>query len=147
MDYRVERLRTPAECESFARNATARNHPELALEARRKAIYLLASTHAAVSPVEAEGFAAVYAHEVLLTRRNGKKTRATGMWQAIKRFGIIEAVQRAVNRPLDEEGQVTLRQLGLEEFAFEALVLRHEVSFSDAAVRASKARLVPESAE
>lgn len=141
MDYRIERLRTPAECESFARNATARHHPDLALEARRKAIRLQASTHETGSLVEAEGFAAVYAHELLLTRRNGKKTRATGVWQAIKRYGIIEAVQRAVSRPLDEDGQVTLQELGLADFAFEALVVRHEVSFSDAAITASKARL------
>ena len=99
MDYRVERLRTPAECESFAQNATARNHPDLALEARRKAIHLRASTHEPGSPLEAEGFAAVYAYELLLTRRNGKKTRATGTWQAIKRYGIIEAVQRAMEAP------------------------------------------------
>ena len=98
MDYRVERLRTPAECESFAKNAIARNHPELALAARRKAIDLQAATHETRSAVEAEAFAAVYAYEALLTRRNGKKTRATGTWQAVRRYGIIEAIQRAVNR-------------------------------------------------
>jgi hypothetical protein len=141
MDYRVERLRTPAECENFARNATARNYPDLALEARRKALHLQASTHEAASPAEAEGFAAVYAYELLLTRRNGKKTRATGIWQVIKRYGIIEAIERALSRPPDEEGQVTLRQLGLEDFAFEALVIRREASFSDTAITASKARL------
>jgi hypothetical protein len=141
MDYRVERLRTPAECEIFARNAEDRNHPDLVLEAQRKAIDLRASAHEAGSLVEAEGFAAVYAYEALLTRKNGKKTRATAIWQAIKRRGIIEAVQRAVSRPPDEVGSVTLRDLGLEDLAFEALVVRHEASFSDAAVRVSKARL------
>jgi hypothetical protein len=141
MDYRVERLRTPAECESFAKNAVARNHPELALLARRKAIDLQASTHETGSPVETEGFAAVYAYEALLTRRNGKKTRATATWQAVRRYGIIEAVQRAVNRPPDEPGTLTLRDLGLEDLAFEALVMRHEASFSAAAIEASKARL------
>lgn len=146
MDYRVERLRTPAECEIFAQNATVRNHPELALEARRKAIHLQASTHAAGSPVEAEAFAAVYAYEALLTRRNGKRTRATGTWQAVKRYGIIEAVQRAVSRPPDGDGEITLRQLGLEDFAFEALVVRHEASFSSAAIKVSKARLAAEAA-
>lgn len=144
MDYRVERLRTPAECESFAQNATARNHPDLALEARRKALRLQASTHETRSPVEAEGFAAVYAYELLLTRRNGKKTRATGIRQAIKRYGIIEAIQRAVSRPPDGDEQVTLRHLGLEDFGFEALVVRHEASFSDAAITASKAWLARE---
>jgi hypothetical protein len=141
MDYRVERLRTPAECEIFAKNATARNHPELALQARRKAIDLQASTHETGSAVEAEGFAAVYAYEALLTRRNGKKTRATATWQVVRRYGIIEAVQRAVSRPLDGPATVTLRDLGLEDLAFEALVVRHEASFSDAAIKASKERL------
>ena len=141
MDYRVERLRTPAECEIFAKNATARNHPELALAARRKAIDLLVSTHQTASPVEAEGFAAVYAYEALLTRRNGKKTRATGTWQAVKRYGIIEAVQRAVSRPPEGASTITLRDLGLEDLGFEALVVRHEASFSDAAIKLSRVRL------
>jgi hypothetical protein len=141
MDYRVERLRTPAECESFAKNARARNHPDLALAAQRKAIDLQASTHETASAVEAEGFAAVYAYEALLTRRNGKKTRATGTWQAVKRYGIVEAVQRAVIRPPDASGTVTLRDLGLQDLAFEALVIRHEESFSAAAIEISKARL------
>jgi hypothetical protein len=141
MDYRVERLRTPAECESFAKNAIARNHPELALAARRKAIDLQAATHEPSSAVEAEAFAAVYAYEALLTRRNGKKTRATGTWQAVRRYGIIEAIQRAVSAPPDKPGAVTLRDLGLEDLAFEALVMRHEAAFSAAAIEASKARL------
>jgi hypothetical protein len=141
MDYRVERLRTPAECESFAKNAIARNHPELALAARRKAIDLQAATHETSSAVEAEAFAAVYAYEALLTRRNGKKTRATGTWQAVRRYGIIEAIQRAVSAPPDKPGAVTLRDLGFEDLAFEALVMRHEAAFSAAAIEASKARL------
>jgi hypothetical protein len=141
MDYRVERLRTPAECEIFAKNATARNHPELALAAQRKAIDLKVSTHEIGSAVEAEGLAAVYAYEALLTRRNGKKTRATGTWQAIKRYGIIEAIQRAVSRPPEGPATVTLRDLGLEDLTFEALVVRHEASFSAAAIEVSKARL------
>jgi hypothetical protein len=141
MDYRVERLRTPAECEIFAKNARARNHPELALAAQRKAIDLQVSTHETASAVEAEALAAVYAYEALLTRRNGKKTRATATWQAVRRYGIIEAIQRAVSRPVEEPGTVTLRDLGLEDLAFEALVLRHEASFSPAAIEASKARV------
>jgi hypothetical protein len=141
MDHRVENLRTPAECEIFAKNAAARKRPDLALEARRKAVDMQASTHEAASPVEAEAFAAVYAYEALLTRRNGKKTRATGTWQAIKRYGVIEAIQRAVSRPAEAEGYETLREMGLEDLAFEALVLRHETSFSDETVQVSRTRL------
>ena len=141
MDYRVERLRTPAECEIFAQNAKARNFPDLVLQAQRKAIHLHASKHETASELEAEAFAAVYAYEVLLTRRNGKKTRATGMWQSIKRYGVIGAVERAVSRPTDGDGAVTLRTLGLADLAFEALVMRHVASFSAPAISASKTRL------
>ena len=77
MDHRVERLRTPAECEIFAKNATALKRPDLALEARRKAVDMQASTHETTSPIEMEAFASVYALEALLTRKNGKKTRAS----------------------------------------------------------------------
>lgn len=142
MDYRVERLRTPAECEIFAKNARARNHPDLALAAQRKAIDLQVSTHETGSALEAEGLAAVYAYEALLTRRNGKKTRATGTWQAVRRYGVIEAVQRAVCRPPEgPAATITLRDLGMEDLAFEALVIRHEASFSAAAIEVAKARL------
>jgi hypothetical protein len=140
MDYRVARLRTPAECAIFAKNATALHHPELALAAQRKAVDLQAATHEAASAVEAECFAAVYAYEALLTRRNGKKTRATGLWQAIKRYGIIEAIERAVSRPPDASSTITLRDLGLADLAFEALVIRHEASFGPAAIEVAKSR-------
>jgi len=141
MDHRVEILKTPAECEIFARNAAARKRPDLAVEARRKAVEMQASTHETASPFEAEAFAAVYAYEALLARKNGKKTRATSTWQAIKRYGIIEAIQRALSRPAEDADFETLRELGLEDLAFEALVLRHATSFSDEAVQVSKTRL------
>jgi hypothetical protein len=141
MDHRVERLRTPAECESFAKNAIDRKRPDLALAARRKAVEMLASAHETESPLEAEALAAVYAHEALLTRRNGKKTRATGTWQAIKRYGIVGAVQRAVNRPAEAASYDALLEMGMEDWAFEAVILRHTAAFSDEAVAKAKARL------
>lgn len=141
MDYRVERLKTPAECRIFAKNANTLNHPELALQAQRKAIDLQVATHDTESALEAECFAVVYAHEALLTHRNGKKTRATATWQAIKRYGIVEAVQRALSRPRDSSETVTLHELGLQDLTFEALVIRHETSFSAAAIEVSKVRL------
>ena len=141
MDYRVERLRTPAECESFMKNALAGNRPDLALAARRKAVTMLAATHETTSPVEAEAYAAVYAYEALLTCKNGKKTRATKTWAIVRSHGIIEAIQKAVSRTPDETALPTLRELGLDDLAFEALVLRHQAAFDEATVQISKARL------
>ena len=52
MDHRVERLRTPAECAIFARNAVDKKRPDLALEAHRKAVDLQVATHEAASPLD-----------------------------------------------------------------------------------------------
>ena len=138
MDHRVERLRTPAECVIFARNAVGKNRPDLALEANRKAVNLNVATHEAATPLEAEGLAAVYAHEALLAHRNGKKTRATRTWQDIRDHGIVAAITKVVSRPAQTDNRVALRELGLEDLSFQAYVLRHEASFSAAAVQASK---------
>ncbi len=141
MDYRVERLRTPAECAIFVKNALAGKRPDLALEAHRKAVNLQAATHDAHSPVEAEAFAAVYAYEAALTRKNGKKTRATYTWTVARSHGIIEAIQRAVSREPEAEAFTSLRELGLEDLAFEALVIRHEGAFNEATVQIARERL------
>jgi hypothetical protein len=129
------------ECENFAKNAIALQRSDLALEAQRKAVGLKASTHESASPLEADAFVAVYAYEALLTRKNGRKTRATATWHAIKRYGIVDAIQRTVNRPTDAESYKALHEMGFGDFAFEALVVRHEASFSADAVRVAKARL------
>jgi hypothetical protein len=140
MDYRVERLRTPDECEIFAANAIARKRPDLAMEAHRKAVELQAATHEASSPLEAEAFAALYAYEALLARKNGKKTRATKTWGVVKSRGVIEAIRQLVNGAAEPEF-ARLRELGLESHAFEALVVRHAESFDDATVRLARSRL------
>ena len=141
MDYRVERLRTPAECESFALNAIDRKHPELASAARRKALTLQAAAHETSSPVEAEAFVAVYAYEMHLTRKNGRKTRAGKTWANVKRHGIIQAIQTAVSDTPDPAVLAGLREFGLEDLTFDALVVRHEAAFDAATVQISKARL------
>jgi hypothetical protein len=141
MDYRVERLRTPDECEIFAANAIARKRPDLAMEAHRKAVELQAATHEASSPVEAEAFAALYAYEALLARKNGKKTRATKTWAVVKSRGVIEAIRQCVNGAVEPESFARLRELGLETHAFDALVVRNAASFDDATVRVAQSRL------
>jgi len=145
MDHRVERLRTPEECESFAKNATARKRPDLAVEARRKAVEMKASTHNADSPVEKEALAAIYAYEALLTQQNGKKTRASRTWQLIRRHGIIEAVERTLKRPAETADYATLLEMGMADLAFEAIILRHPESFSADAIGTSTARLAERS--
>ena len=141
MDERVRNLKTPEQCEIFARNASARNRPDLADEARIHAVQLRAETYGAETEAEIEALQAVYAYEEVLTKNNGKRTRATKTWQIIKRHGIIEAVEREVNRDAETQDYTALVEMGLKEFAFEAVILRHPDLFSDAAIQKSKDRL------
>jgi hypothetical protein len=141
MDERVKSLKTPEHCEIFARNATERDRPDLAEQARVRAVQIRAESHDAESAAEIEALQAVYAYEEVLTKKNGKRTRATKTWQLIRRHGIIEAVERAVNRDAETQGYTALSEMGLKDFAFEAVILRHPETFSDAAVQQSKERL------
>ena len=140
-DERVARLKTPKECEQFAINVEARGKPELARSARRRAVELLALSHNAVSIAEREALEAVYAYERVLSDSRGKKSRATRTWQMIARHGIITAVERVVSRPNEAKGYIALVEMGMEDKAFEAVVLRHPEVFSSEAVERSKERL------
>lgn len=141
MDERIQRLDTLRKCENFARNATERDRPDLAAEARQRAVQLRAEEYGAKSTAEKEALQAVYAYEDLLTNKNGRTTRASRTWQMIKRHGIIEAIERAVKRDAVTQGYTMLVEMGLQEYAFEAVILRHPDVFSDEAVQISRARL------
>jgi len=140
MDNRISRLTTPEECEQLALNVEARL-PELAIEARRRALELRAAAHGAASDAEREALAAVYAYEKVLSVKGGKNVRASRTWQMIKRHGIIKAVERAVNRPNETAGYKALVDMGMQDFAFEAVVCRHPTVFSPEALKRSRDRL------
>ena len=147
MDERIQRLDTLKKCDNFAKNATERGRPDLAKEARQRAVQIRAEEHGAQSAAEKEALQAVYAYEDLLTNKNGRTTRASRTWQMIKRHGIIEAVERAVKRDAVTQGYTMLVEMGLEEHAFEAVILRHPEVFSQEAVAISRKRLAEWSGE
>ncbi len=140
MDERVARLKSPKDCEQFAKNVEARL-PELAREARRRAIEVRAAEHNAQSEAEREALQAVYAYEEGLTATNRRKTRAPRTWQMITRHGIIEAVERAVDRADDASGFTALMNMGMADLAFESVVIRHPGVFRSETVARAKARL------
>lgn len=141
MDDRVKRIDTPEKCEVFAKNCIARGRGDLAQDARARAVQLRAEAHGAKTAAEREALEAVYAYEEVLSARNGKKTRAGRTWQMIDRHGIIGAVERAVNRPTETQGYTALVEMGLEDYAFENVIIRHPELFTESAVIASKQRL------
>ena len=140
MHASVELLKTYEECEEFARLMQQRA-PELAIQARRKAIELRAAAHGAKTAIEREVLQAVYAYEEALSVKRGRRTRASRTWQMIERHGILGAAERAVNRPKETAGFSVLAEIGLRDFLFEAVILRHPDAFSSQAVARSRERL------
>ena len=141
MDPRVEKLKTVSDCENFAVNAIERDAPALAEQARKRAIQLRAQAHGELSPIEHECLQAVYAYEEVLSAEKGRRQPASRTWQMIKRHGIIPAVERVVTKRDASAGFTSLAQMGLMDFAFEAVILRHPDNFSKEAVTISEQRL------
>jgi hypothetical protein len=140
MHEAVRRLKTFAECEEFAK-LVERRDAELAIQARRKAVELRAAAHGAQTLVEKEIVRAVYAYEEAASTKKGRRTPATRTWQMIRRYGIIGASDRVVRRTKETTGYSTLADVGMLDFAFEAVVLRYPDSFSPEAVAQSRQRL------
>ena len=137
----ISTLKTPEECETLEKNATERNRPDLAVAARKRALELRAREHGANSDVERECLEAVYAYERVLSKRSGKNTKAGRTWPMIKKYGILPAVERAVNRPAETSGYRALLEMGLERYAFEAVILRHPSSFSAETIEHARSRV------
>jgi len=145
MDPRVAKLKTPKDCETFAKNARDRGAPHLAEEARQRAIQLRAEEHGAKTDVERECLEAVYAYEEVLSAQKGKRLRAGRTWPMIHEHGILPAVERIVMKRTESVGYTALAEMGLKEFAFEAVILRHPKFFSPEAVARSRERLSEDS--
>lgn len=134
MDERIEKLNTVEDCERFARNARERGYSDLAQQAQARSVELKSEKHTAESQVERECLQAVYAYEEAQAKIKGRKFRATRTWQMINRHGVIPAVERTVNRSDETMGYQTLVNMGMGEFAFERVILRHPDSFSQEVV-------------
>jgi hypothetical protein len=141
MDPRVAKLKTPQECETLAKNARERGAPQLADQARQRAVQLRAQAHGAKTDVERECLEAVYAYEEVLSAQKGKKIRAGRTWPMIHEHGVLPAVERIVMKRQESVGFTALAEMGLKDFAFEAVILRHPEHFSAEAVARSRERL------
>lgn len=140
-DDRINRLKTPQECEIFSKNVTERGFPELAARARRRAVQLQAASHDVHSEAERDGLQAVYAYEQTLSAARRKRTRATGAWRIIKSRGIIEAIRSLANRQAGEIDYANLRETGMQDLAFESIVVKHAAAFDAETVRRCEDRL------
>lgn len=141
MDDRVQRLKSVEECKAFIKNALRMGRGDLASQARQRTIQLKSHEHGAQTSVELECLEAIYAYEEVLSLRHGRRIRASRTWQMVERHGIVQAAERAVDRNSETAGFAALAELGLLEFAFEAVILRHPAAFSPQAVTRAQERL------
>jgi hypothetical protein len=137
----IPKLKTPEECATFAENAAQRKRPDLALRAKKRAIELRAATYGATTDAERECIQAVCAYEQTLAVKNGRRQSASRTWPMLERHGIIGAVERVVARKEAAAGYNALVELGMQEYAFESVILRYPHLFSAEAVERSRARI------
>lgn len=84
---------------------------------------------------------AMKSYEAFLSRKNGKKTRASRTWQAVKSYGVKAAIVALVNRKDDPFGLVAfVRECGVAE-TFEAIVTRFPDEFHEDVVHTARQRL------
>lgn len=140
-DPRVTRLTNPEDCESFAKNAEDRGHPEIAQQARRAGVLLRAAKCGATTVLGLEVYRCVFAFEEARRQETGRRARANRTRKSILEKGMIATVERAVSRAGSTEGWKTLSKAGLLEFTFEAVVLRYPESFAPATVERAAKRL------
>lgn len=136
MEEIINLLKTPEECIQLAQVFTA-----LAQQATRRAIELRALTHGNETDVEKKLWEVIYAYEEVLTKKNKRRTLASRTRQMIKRYGIIEAAERAVNRKIEASGYKVLVDMGLQDLTFEAVIVTYPESFSPQIVELAKVRL------
>src|SRR5688572_15936186 len=105
-------------------------NPTRTRESRRRGIQLRAADHQPTNDAEREAYEAVYAYEEALSTQKGRNTRAGRTWPMIREHGIIPTVERIVTRRTETEGYRVLVEMGMEDMAFEAVVLRHPDTFS-----------------
>lgn len=139
MDERVLKMKTPEECENLAKNADKKN-PEIARQARRRAVELRAATYGAKSDAEREALEAVFAVEAVKSTKS-RRAHASRTWQSIKKHGILPTVERVVARTKETEGYTALVAAGMDDFTFEAVVLRHPALFSAETVNRARQRM------
>lgn len=140
MDDIIKKLKTPDECMQLAKNVSEIN-PELAQKARRRAVELLAISCKPSSNIEFELLKAIYAYEQVLSDKNKRKTSASRTWQMVKRYGLIHAAEKAVDRKIEPAGYKVLIEMGMPDLTFESVIVRYPESFNADVVSRAKERL------
>ncbi len=108
---------------------------------KRQTVQAKAAAHDPATDIEREGYEAVYAYQEARSAQSGKPFRASRTWQMIEDQGVVDAIERLVAKPDDSDRYKALVEMGMEDMAFEHVVVRHRDAFSEKAVLTSETRL------
>jgi hypothetical protein len=117
----VQRINKPELCYVFAKNAINRGHPELAIQAYRRAVDLRTEEHGSETAIVLAALRSIYAYEEALSYAKGKRTRATGTWQLVNKHGVIPALSKRLSTRGVDEVKPVLKELGMEDYSFDAV--------------------------
>lgn len=136
MDEIIQQLKTPEDCIRFIEKYTL-----LINKARQRSLELRVQNHENDLPIEKELLKAIYAYEEILSKKNNRRTYASRTWQMVKRYGVIGAAEKAVNRKFDAQGYKMLVEMGMQHLTFETIIARHPEYFSADVVKMANKRL------
>ncbi len=108
---------------------------------KRQTVEAKAAAHNPATDLERESFEALYAYEAARSTHSGRTFRSSRTWQVVESHGVVPAVERLVGRPDDAGVSAALLEMGMQDMAFEHVVVRHREAFSEKAVLAADARL------
>lgn len=143
LDVLVMRCKSPEDCDRLIRNAQEKGRDDLVSQARQRKIELRTAAHhpPPANEVERDCLMAIYAYEEILLLKHGRRRAAARSRGTVDRKGPIGAFEGFVNRPDGSAGFTKLKEIGLHNFAYEAVVARHPEHFSSEAVDRARARL------
>lgn len=141
MDERIARLNTVRDARVFADSAKNRGREDLRLQALVRVAQLRAGESSFESPAHEAIAVALHAYEELQSAATGKTYRAHRTWPMFQRHGRLKAAERMVLNSKASKGYEVLKEAGLLDLSFEAIIVRFPDEFSSEALAASRARL------
>lgn len=142
----IANLTTEKACENFVANAEKKQRYDLAKKARCRVLDIVVqkrSDFAQLNDIQIACLKAVYSYEQVLKVKNGKRVSAHYTWRKINNHGIVNAVDQLVSQTQPSSGFNLLKKIGLEEYSFEAIVLKYPSAFSAMAQQNAVNRFQP----
>ena len=135
----IEKCDDPAELRKFMKNARQRDAADVYDAAFQRLISVQPS--AEVGTVNHDIWRIIYAFEELLKEERGKTVRLSRTRQKIQRDGEVKTVTDLTLKADPSKGFCMLKDRGILELSFEALVVARAEDFPDNVINAARVRL------